>query len=79
MENRKTICEMLLQRFERKSFLHRIVTWDEKRIYFENSKRKKSWFSAGEVGPFTPRPNRFDRKTMLWFVGTSVVWCTSSY
>ena len=30
MENRKTICEMLLQRFERKSFLHRIVTGDEK-------------------------------------------------
>ena len=42
MENRKTICEMLLQRFERKSFLHRIVTGDEKWIYFENLKRKKS-------------------------------------
>ena len=35
MENRKTICEMLLQRFERKSFPHRIVTGDEKWIYFE--------------------------------------------
>ena len=42
MENRKTICEMMLQRFERKSFLHRIVTGDEKWIYFENPKQKKN-------------------------------------
>ena len=28
MENRKTIYEMLLQRSQRKSFLHRIVTGD---------------------------------------------------
>ena len=65
MENRKTICEMLLQRFERKYFLHRIVTGDDKWIYFENLKRKKSWLSPGEVGLSTPRPNRFGRKTML--------------
>jgi histone-lysine N-methyltransferase SETMAR len=45
MEHRKTICEMLLQWFERKSFLHRIVTGDEKWIFFENLKRKKSWLS----------------------------------
>ena len=42
-ENRKTTCEMLLARYERKSFLHRIVTGDEKWIYFENPKRKRSW------------------------------------
>ena len=29
-ENRKTTCEMLLARYKRKSFLHRIVTGDEK-------------------------------------------------
>ena len=42
MENRKTICQILLQRHERKSILHLIVTGDEKWIYFKNSKRKKS-------------------------------------
>ena len=42
-ENRKTTCDMLLARYERKSFLHRIVTGDEKWIYFENPKRKRSW------------------------------------
>ena len=30
IERRKTICEMLLQRQERKGFLHRIITGDEK-------------------------------------------------
>lgn len=31
-----------LARYKRKSFLHRIVTGDEKWIYFENPKRKRS-------------------------------------
>lgn len=76
MENRKTVCEMLLQRFERKSFLHRIVTGDEKWIYYENPKRKKSWLSPGEAGPSTARPNRFGRKTMLcvWWDQCGVVY-----
>ncbi|GFW22341.1 mariner Mos1 transposase [Trichonephila clavipes] len=29
-ENRKIVCEMLLARYKRKSYLHRIVTGDEK-------------------------------------------------
>ncbi|GFX47393.1 mariner Mos1 transposase [Trichonephila clavipes] len=41
MENRKVTCEMLLQRHERNSFLYRIVTGDEKWIYYENPKWKK--------------------------------------
>jgi len=45
-KNRKTTCEMLLARYKRKSFLHRIVTNDEKWIYFENPKRKRSWVQA---------------------------------
>ena len=42
---------------------------------FREPEAEKSWLSPGEVGPSTPRPNRFGRK----FGGTSVVWCTSSY
>ena len=42
MERRKNTCEILLERYRRKSFLHRIVTGDEKWIFFENPKRKKS-------------------------------------
>ena len=73
MENRKVTCEMLLQRHERKSFLYRIVTGDEKWIYFEHPKRKKSWLSPGEAGPSTPRPNRFGKKTII-----CVFWDQSS-
>jgi len=42
-ENRKTTCEMQLARYKRKSFLHRIVTDNEKWIYFGNPKHKRSW------------------------------------
>jgi len=43
MERRQNTCQILLVRQKRKSFLHRIATGDEKWIYFQNPKRKKSW------------------------------------
>jgi len=52
-------------RYKRKLFLHRIVTGDEKWIYFENPKRKRSWVTPGEPSTSTARPNRYGRKTML--------------
>ncbi|KYN22557.1 hypothetical protein ALC57_05083 [Trachymyrmex cornetzi] len=36
MERRLVICEMLRQRQQRKGFLHRIVTGNEKRPFLEN-------------------------------------------
>ena len=51
LEKRKTICELLLKRCERKSFFHRIVTGDEKWFYYENPKREKAWVLSGEPGP----------------------------
>jgi len=42
MERRQNTYQILLARQKRKSFLHRIVTGDEKWIYFQNPKRKKS-------------------------------------
>ena len=57
---------MLLARYKRKSFLHRIVTGDEKWIYFENPKHKRSWVTPGdESSTSTARSNRYGRKTML--------------
>ena len=64
-ENRKTTCEMLLSRFKRKSFLHRIVTGDEKWVYFSNPKRKRSYGPPGHKPKTTAKPNRFGRKAML--------------
>lgn len=75
-ENRKVVCEMLLQRHERKSFLHRIVTGDEKWIYFENPKRKHSWVSPGQPSTSTAKPNRFGEKRMLcvWWDQKGIVY-----
>ncbi|EFN76928.1 Histone-lysine N-methyltransferase SETMAR, partial [Harpegnathos saltator] len=61
MENRRATSEILLLRHERKSFLHRIVTGDEKWIYFENPKRKKSCLSPGKASTSMARPNRFGK------------------
>jgi len=44
MKNRKVTRKILLQRHERKSFMYRIVTGDEKWIYFKNPKRKYRGF-----------------------------------
>lgn len=75
-ENRKTTCELLLARQNRKGFLHRIITGDEKWIYFNNPKRKKSYLSPGQRPKSTPRPNRFGRKTMLciFWDQRGVIW-----
>ena len=47
VERRFCMSEMLLQRHKKKSFLHRIVTGDEKWIHYDNPKRKKSYVKRG--------------------------------
>jgi len=49
------------------SMLHRIVTGDEKWIYFENSKHKRSWVTPGEPSTSTARPNRYGRQCSVWW------------
>ena len=75
-ENRKSTCEMLLARYKRKSFLHKIVTGDEKWIYFENPKRRASWVTPGQPSTSTARPNHYGRKTMLcvWWDQKGVIY-----
>lgn len=65
IEKRKVISELLLYRQERKGFVHRIITGDEKWIYFDNPKRNKAYLDPGQSSPSTPRQNRFGKKTML--------------
>jgi len=60
MERSKNTCEILLKRYRRKLFLHRIVTGDEKWIFFENPKRKKIMSRSRRI-------IHIDRKTKsLW-------------
>jgi len=56
---------MLLQRQERKGFLHQIITGDKKWIYYENPKRKKAWVKPGKAGPLQPKKNIHCAKVML--------------
>lgn len=76
MERRKTICEMLLQRYERKGFLHRVVTGDEKWIHYENPKQKFAWVMPGEAVPSIPKPNIHGSKTMLcvWWDQRGIIY-----
>jgi histone-lysine N-methyltransferase SETMAR len=64
-ERRMVISENLLVWHRRKPFLYRIVTGDEKWIYFENPKRKSAWLNPGQAVPSTPKPNHFGKKAML--------------
>lgn len=68
MENRKITCQMLLQRYEGTSFLHWIVTGDQKKKnLFWKPKRKISWLSHAEAGSSTPRLGEDDHA--LYLVG----------
>jgi len=54
----------------------RIETGDEKWIYFQNPKRKKSWIDPAQPSIASLRPNRFGRKTMLcvWWDQEGVIY-----
>ena len=73
---RLTVCQELLQRFEKKSFLHRIVTSDEKWLLYDNPQRKTSWVNPGEPAGETTRPNRFGKKVLLcvWWDQLGVIY-----
>ncbi|UYV74971.1 hypothetical protein LAZ67_12001936 [Cordylochernes scorpioides] len=75
-ERRLVTCERLLAKHEKKSFLHQIVTSDEKWFHFSNPMRQKSWGLPGQFPKQTPRPYRFGKKAMLcvWWDQTGVVY-----
>lgn len=80
VERRLMTCEILLQRHKRKGFLHRIITGDEKWIYFDNPKRKKLWTKTGKPLPSTststPKRDIHGSKVMLciWWDQKGVVY-----
>ena len=69
-------CEHLLQRQNRKGFLNRIVTGDEKWVHYDNPLGRKSWGMSGHASLSTARPNIHGAKVMLciWWDQLGVVY-----
>jgi len=70
VERRFFTCEQLIQRQQRKGFLNRIVSGDEKWIFYDNSKKKKYYAkvtgqSLPSTSTSTSRPNIHGSKIML--------------
>jgi len=69
VERRFFICEQLIQRQQRKGFLHRIMIGNEKWIFYDNPKKKKYYAKPGQSLPSiltsTPRSNIHGSKIML--------------
>ena len=82
-KSKKPLTKYLLARYKRKSLLYRIVTGNEKWIYFENPKRKRSWVTPGESeSTSTARPNHYGRKTMLcvwWDQKGDLLWAAKTW
>ena len=58
-------CHSLLVKHHKKSFLHKIITGDEKWIYFDNPKREKSYVDLGQPSTSTPKREIHGDKVML--------------
>ena len=65
IERRKTTYKILLVQSKWKSFLYRIVTGDEKWIYFNNLERKKWWVDSGQLSTSQLVRNIHGKKGLL--------------
>lgn len=54
----------------------RIVTSEEKWIYFESLKRKRSWVTPGGASTSFARPSRYGKRTLLcvWWDHEGVIY-----
>jgi len=79
VERRFFTCEQLIQKQQRKGVLHRIVTGDEKWIFYDNPKKKKYYAKLGQsllsTLTSTPRPNIHGSKMLcIWWNQKGLVY-----
>lgn len=74
---RATIAASLLSRYERKSFLPRLITGDEKWIMTANFQRKRQWVGPGVTAAKDVLPDPHQKKFMLsvwWDMKGVIYW-----
>lgn len=74
---RLSISSSLLSRYNRKSFLPRLVTGDEKWVFHVNFRRKRQWVAPGEKPSPDPKPDPHRKKLMLcvwWDLEGVIYW-----
>lgn len=82
VEKRYLACQQLLERYNRKGFLHQIVTGDEKWIHYNNHKSRKINGKQDEQLSSELKPDIFGAKVLLciWWDQKGVVYfCTMNY
>ncbi len=62
---RMNTCLSLLARQQKKNFLWKIVTGNEKYIFYDNPKCKKSWVDPGQTSTSTLKQNIHLKKSLL--------------
>ena len=65
MKERFDACVSLLSRNKGEPFLHRIVTYDEKWILYDNRKRSASWLDKDEAPKHSPKRNIHQKKLIV--------------
>lgn len=76
LKSRITTCQKHLAALKKHNFFSRIVTGDEKWVYYENPKRKAAYVNPGEPGPSQSKRNIHCDKVMLciWWDQQGVVF-----
>lgn len=65
-ENKRVeICRKLLQNLLDERYIKRIITCDEKWIFFNNPDKSNQWLNRGETAQCVPKRDRFEKKVML--------------
>lgn len=76
ISQRLSTCISLACRQKKKSFLWKIVTGDEKWIYYDNPVYKKQWLTPGQAAQHTPLAEIHPKKVMLsvWWDQKGIIY-----
>ena len=75
---RMSVAHFLLSRYERKSFLPRLVTRNEKWVTYVSFQRKRQWVCPGQTPSPDVEPDTHQKRLCSVFPGISKEWCTGN-